>query len=166
MNAMGKDERMSWEGKVKTPRKVLAVASGGGHWEQLMLLRSTLDEFQTVYVTTDPVQASRDNVEAIEFLPDANRNRKLDALRCLWASLRLVRRMKPDVVITTGAMPGLIVIAIGRLFGAKGIWLDSIANSETLSTSGRWAVRLADISLTQWPHLSSEGGAVYRGTLL
>ena len=154
------------ENMVKAPRKVLAVASGGGHWEQLMLLRPALDEFETVYVTTDLVQANRDCIDAVEYLPDANRNGKLAALRCLWAGLRLVRRIRPDVVITTGAMPGLIAVVAGRLFGAKGIWLDSIANSETLSTSGRWAVHLANISLTQWLHLSSDEGAAYRGTLL
>ena len=41
-------------------RKVLAVASGGGHWEQLMLLRDTLDNYDVRFATTDPLIARGD----------------------------------------------------------------------------------------------------------
>ena len=34
-------------------KRVLAVASGGGHWDELMLLRPTLEQYNVQYVTTD-----------------------------------------------------------------------------------------------------------------
>ena len=69
-------------------------------------------------------------------------------------------------VVSTGAAPGYVAIAIGRRFGARTLWLDSIANVEQLSLSGERAIRHADLVLTQWPHLAREGQVEYRGSVL
>ena len=65
----------------------------------------------------------------------------------------LVLKFRPDVVITTGAAPGLVALQIGKLFGARTVWIDSLANAEKISLSGKLAERYADLWLTQWPHL-------------
>lgn len=70
-------------------------------------------------------------------------------LQMLW----LVLKFRPDVVITTGAAPGLVALQIGKLFGARTVWIDSLANAEKISLSGKLAERYADLWLTQWPHL-------------
>ena len=66
----------------------------------------------------------------------------------------ILRRFRPDVVITTGAAPGLVALALARLMGARTIWLESIANAEKLSMSGQLAGRIANLRLTQWAHLA------------
>jgi UDP-N-acetylglucosamine:LPS N-acetylglucosamine transferase len=78
----------------------------------------------------------------------------------------LVLKTRPHVVVTTGAAPGFAAIVFGRLLGAKTVWIDSIANSETLSTSGAKAKRWADVWLTQWEHLAGTGGPDYWGGVL
>jgi UDP-N-acetylglucosamine:LPS N-acetylglucosamine transferase len=75
-------------------------------------------------------------------------------------------RERPDVVVSTGALPGYFSLRLAKLFGAKTIWLDSIANVEELSMSGKMIGRHADLWLTQWPHLATSGGPLYRGTVL
>jgi UDP-N-acetylglucosamine:LPS N-acetylglucosamine transferase len=66
---------------------------------------------------------------------------------------------RPDVVITTGSAPALISVILAKyLFRAHTIWIDSIANAERLSTSGKTAGRFADIWLTQWPQLAKSEG--------
>ena len=55
---------------------------------------------------------------------------------------------------------GLCMIAIGRLLGAKTIWLDSIANSAQLSKAGRVASLIAHVCLTQWPQVAAPLGLV------
>ena len=67
----------------------------------------------------------------------------------LWVLLRV----RPDVVISTGAAPGYFALRFGGLLGARTLWLDSIANAEELSLSGTKASRFADLTLTQWPEL-------------
>ena len=79
----------------------------------------------------------------------------------------ILRAEKPDVVITTGAFPALICLAMAKyLFRARTIWVDSIANCEKLSTSGLHARHVADVWLTQWEHLSGPKGPAYLGAVL
>ena len=86
----------------------------------------------------------------------------MTALSLLWVLIR----ERPDVVISTGAAPGYFGIFFGRLMGARTIWLDSVANAEVLSLAGRKAGRLADLWLTQWPHLAKEGGPTFHGSVI
>lgn len=146
--------------------KVLAVASGGGHWEQLMLLRSAMDKHDVLYGTTTMGLAERDGLDDVVYLPDCNRSSMAQAFKCLSASWRLVRDTKPDVVITTGALPGLFCLVIGRLRGARTVWIDSLANFEKPSMSGQFARRFSTLWLTQWENLARPQGPHYFGGLL
>jgi UDP-N-acetylglucosamine:LPS N-acetylglucosamine transferase len=145
---------------------VLAASSGGGHWEQMMLLRPMLNEFATSYATTIAELGPRAGVELAAVLPDTNRNRPLAALKSCATAWRLVRRLKPDVVISTGALPGLLCIIAGRLTGARTLWLESVANTERLSASGRFARLFATRRMTQWAHLASPPATIFDGALL
>ena len=99
-------------------------------------------------------------------IPDANRWNKVGLARALYAVSRLLWRERPDVVISTGAAQGYLAIRIGRLFGARTIWVDSIANGEELSLSGQKAGPHATLWLTQWAHLARPGGPHYSGSVL
>lgn len=63
---------MSLMGKDMT--RVLAVASGGGHWEQLILLRPTLARYDIRFATTEPAVAVQHGITGAESLPDCNQN--------------------------------------------------------------------------------------------
>jgi hypothetical protein len=52
------------------------------------------------------------------------------------------------------------------LLGAKTVWIDSIANVQTLSMSGRLVRHFADLWLTQWPHLAHADGVRFEGAVL
>ena len=76
------------------------------------------------------------------------------------------RSPRAFVVITTGAAPGFFALRLGKLMGARVVWLDSIANASALSLAGQKAGKHADLWLTQWPELASEDGPDYRGSVL
>jgi hypothetical protein len=78
----------------------------------------------------------------------------------------LLIRVRPDVVVSTGAALGYFAVRFGRWFGARTIWVDSVANAEELSMSGQMAGRHADLWLTQWPHLAREQGPAFLGSVL
>ncbi|MES1985288.1 MAG: glucuronosyltransferase [Pseudomonadota bacterium] len=145
--------------------KILAVASGGGHWEQLMLLRSAMDRHDVLYGTTTVGLAKRDGLDDVVYLPDCSRSSISKALKCLIASWKLVRSVKPDVVITTGALPGLFCLVIARLGGARTVWIDSLANFEKPSMSGKFAGYFSTLWLTQWENLARPNGPHYFGRL-
>ena len=80
--------------------------------------------------------------------------------------LRIFALERPEVVVSTGALPGLLAIILGRLMGARTIWIDSVANTETLSLSGRLCRPFAGLWLTQWPDVARRTGATYAGSVL
>jgi UDP-N-acetylglucosamine:LPS N-acetylglucosamine transferase len=146
--------------------KVLAVASGGGHWVQMLRLEPMFAHYEVVFATVDPGYAFELADRKLLTINDATRWDKLGLIRLALRLLRIIVVERPDAVISTGAAPGFLAIRIGRLFGAKTIWLDSIANAERLSLSGMRAGRYADLWLTQWPHLARAGGPHYAGSVL
>lgn len=149
------------------PPRVLAVASAGGHWTQLLRMRPAFEGCAVVYLTTDKGNASAAGVGArVRRVNDANRWDKLGvarmAVRVLWAVLR----ERPDVVVSTGAAPGYFALRFGKMLGARTVWVDSVANAEELSMTGRMVERFADVWLTQWEHLARPEGPEFAGAVL
>ncbi|HMO46672.1 MAG TPA: glycosyl transferase [Rubrivivax sp.] len=147
--------------------KVLAISSGGGHWVQLLRLRPAFADCDVVFATDkEGYRADLDPGSEFRVVPEANLWKKVGLARALVAVFLLVWRERPDVVISTGAAQGYFAIRIGRLFGARTVWLDSIANSEELSLSGQKVGPYATLWLTQWVHLARPHGPFYRGSVL
>lgn len=147
-------------------RRVLAVASGGGHWQQLMSMRPAFEGHEVKYLTTLAGLPERFGVARSAIVPDCNRNEKLSILLTIFAVGRHVLGFRPQVVISTGAFPGVIALALGRLVGARAVWVDSVANAEEMSMSGRLARRFAHLWLSQWAHVAEAEGADYAGAVL
>lgn len=150
----------------RTKPKVLAIASGGGHWVQLLRLRPAFEGCEVVFATAK--EGYRSDVGSSEFrvIVDANRSNKIGLLKSAWSIFSLLRRERPDVVISTGAAPGFFALKLGRMMGIRTVWVDSIANAEELSMSGDKAGGCADLWLTQWPHLARDNGPAYMGNVL
>lgn len=147
--------------------KLVAIASGGGHWIQLMRLSQFTDRFDTTYISTiDKLDEVFDLKEYFK-ISDCNRNQHLKVILCTIQLLRILCRLKPRVLITTGALPGLISLIICKyLFGSKVIWLDSIANGYELSMSGKIAKKYADLCLSQWEDISRAEKIKFLGAVL
>ncbi len=144
----------------KNKARILAVSSGGGHWVQLLRLRPAFEGHRVAYVT---VRGSyKADVGDVPFyvINDATRWDKVGLVRMCLKLVWILVRERPRVIVSTGAAPGYFALRFGKLLGARTIWLDSIANVEEMSMTGRLVRRWADLWLTQWPHLAegAEGG--------
>ncbi|RPG19135.1 MAG: UDP-N-acetylglucosamine--LPS N-acetylglucosamine transferase [Phycisphaera sp. TMED9] len=149
-----------------TPVRILAIASGGGHWVQLLRLRPAFEGARVTYVTVRRSYASDVPGEDLRVVPDATRWNKLKLLAMATRILWLVASIRPDVIISTGAAPGYFAIRFGRWFGARTCWVDSIANAEELSLSGRKIRRHATKVLSQWPDVAAAEGVEHAGSVL
>lgn len=147
-------------------KRVLAIASAGGHWQQLMLLRPAYAHHDVVYLTTLAGLAQEFDAHPAHVVADCNRNAPVRACISLLQIGWRMLRVRPHVVISTGALPGVIALALGRTMGARTIWVDSVANAEVLSASGRLARRFAHTRLSQWPDVAAQEGAEYAGSIL
>jgi len=146
--------------------KILAIASGGGHWTQLRRLACAFDGHEVVYVSVTHAYADEVAPCRLCVVNDANRWNKIGVVILAIKLIRIVMREKPHIAISTGAAPGFLALVLAKWRGARTIWIDSLANVERLSLSGRLVHRYADLWLTQWPELELPGGPYYRGAIL
>ena len=149
------------------PPRVLAIASAGGHWTQLRRLRPAFEGADVLWVTTKAgYRIEMEAEERFAVVPDANRWNKILLACSAFRILLVILRHRPRIVVTTGAAPGYLAILFAKAFGARTLWVDSIANADELSMSGRLALKTADEVLTQWPHVAQADRPAYRGTIL
>ena len=138
----------------KEKLKIALVASAGGHLTQLLKLADGWEGHEVFYVTTtEEVRGQLRAFGPVYVVGESNRQHPLKVLavlgRCLW----VIWREKPQVVISTGAAAGCLCCYLGKLRGARVLWIDSITNVEQMSLSGRLVRWIADLCLVQWPAL-------------
>jgi UDP-N-acetylglucosamine:LPS N-acetylglucosamine transferase len=146
--------------------KILAVSSGGGHWVQLLRIKRAFEDCDVTFVTVDESYRQQVPGHLFHVVNDANRQNKIALLKTSLRLAWIILNERPDVVVSTGAAPGYLALRLGRLLGARTIWLDSIANVDELSLSGLRIARSADLWLTQWPHLATPDGPLFAGSVL
>ena len=147
--------------------KLLAVSSGGGHWVQLLRLRPAFEGCDVTYATVARSYISDLEPHAqFRTFPDASMWHKHRLLLCAARIALIVLVERPDVIVSTGAAPGYFAVRLGALLGMRTIWVDSVANAEQLSLSGREAGKHVDHWITQWPHLAGSTGPFYHGSVL
>lgn len=148
-------------------KKILAVASSGGHWMQLLRVTKSLEnKFEVCYVSTLSDRETSVEGRSFQLINDFSRTDAVKIVTVFIQAIRIVRNEKPDVVITTGAAPGLVMVFVGWLFRKKTIWIDSLANVEHLSLSGRIASLFVSRIYTQWKGLQNGSKIVFAGSVL
>jgi beta-1,4-N-acetylglucosaminyltransferase len=135
---------------------VLLVCSAGGHLLQLAALRPSWADSARAWVTFDKSDTRsllRDERTYFAFGP-TNRNLRNFA-RNLALAWRLVGRLRPRVILTTGAGIAVPFAWVGRLRGARVVYVESFTRIENLSLSCRLISPIADRVYVQWPELAA-----------
>ena len=136
--------------------KICLAASAGGHLTQLLKLAESWDSFDAVYVSTSQIVTSKLSKAGKTYIIDeCNRAHIIKSFKVLITCLSIASNERPDYVLSTGAEPGFLMCIAAKFFGARVIWVDSIANVKRLSLSGRLIRPFTDLFLTQWPELSN-----------
>lgn len=146
-----------------TKKRVLAVASAGGHWVQLLRLQPAWEDCHIAYISTsqdrkneviEQCEQQQKCIPAFYVIVDATRWEKMKLLKQLCQIFLILLKERPQIIISTGAAPGFFALKLGKLIGARTIWVDSIANTKEMSLSGKKISSSADLWLTQWEHLA------------
>jgi len=147
--------------------KILALASSGGHWMQLLRITKPLENiFEICYVSTLYDREQSVNGQHFYIINDFNRTNTIKVLTVFIQALKIIRSENPDIIITTGAAPGLVMVFTGWLLRKKTIWIDSLANVQKLSLSGRIASLFVSRIYTQWKELQRNGKIFFAGNVL
>jgi UDP-N-acetylglucosamine:LPS N-acetylglucosamine transferase len=147
---------------------VLLTCSSGGHLLQLVALRPAWEGFSRVWVAEDATDSRSLLRGEPAFFPHPPTTR---SWRQLFSDLplawRVLTRVRPKVVLTTGAGAALPYAWLGRLRGARVVYVETVTRIHTPSLSCRLIAPVADRVYVQWPELRARvRHARYAGTVL
>jgi UDP-N-acetylglucosamine:LPS N-acetylglucosamine transferase len=145
--------------------KILAIASGGGHVVELLRLQPAFEGHELVYMSTHESFASSFKGFEYHTVPDFSQWNGYKIPTVARKMYKIITKIKPDVIVTTGAAPGVLALFIGWLTGAKTIWVEALCHAEKISISGKMCRFFADRVYTQWEHLAMPG-IVYAGNIM
>jgi UDP-N-acetylglucosamine:LPS N-acetylglucosamine transferase len=147
--------------------RILAIASGGGHWVELRRILPAFEGLDVAYASRHPESAG--DVPGYDYYTfcDFSRFSRQNFLPLFFQIVHILASVRPRIVITTGSAPALLALVLAKVFlRSKTVWIDSIANVDHLSSSGALARYFADIWLTQWKHLANAKGPQYWGAVI
>ncbi len=139
-------------------KKVIFASSAGGHFAELMCLEKLFKEYEYLIVTekTDSVAMLKQKYN-IEFLKYGSRFYLFKyifvVIYNIFKCLKIVLKFKPDTVVSTGAHTGGIMCYIAKMFGAKIIYIETLAKSKSLSVTGKNMYKKADVFFVQWEEM-------------
>jgi beta-1,4-N-acetylglucosaminyltransferase len=148
--------------------QVLLACSAGGHLLQLLALRPAWEPYSHLWVTDDKSDARsllRD--ERVEFAFGPPNRHPRNVLRNIAMAWRVVRRHRPEVVLTTGAGTAVPFAVVARLHCARVVYVESITRMSSPSVSCRLLAPIADRTYVQWESLAAAmPRSRYAGTIL
>ena len=148
------------------PLKIALVCSHGGHLTEMELLEPAFEGHRCFLVTyrsprTEALSRRR------YLLPNIGTSpwRLLGAfVRAVW----VLGRERPDVVLSTGSEIAIPFLWLGRLLGARTVYVESCCRVTAPSRTGPLVYPVSDLFLVQWPALLDRYGprAQYVGGLM
>jgi UDP-N-acetylglucosamine:LPS N-acetylglucosamine transferase len=150
--------------------KVCLISSTGGHFDELTKIIPAVEEHDYFLITErNKGRQKHNSEEKIYFLIQQERKNAMFILIFMIniiKSLYLYLRERPKVIITTGAGATYPFCLIGKICGAKLIYIESYAKIYSSSATGRLMYKISDEFFIQWETLQdSYPNAKYRGAL-
>jgi beta-1,4-N-acetylglucosaminyltransferase len=132
--------------------KVCIVSSSGGHLTEVRMLRAAYGPYPHFYVLNKQVLLPDDMRDNTTFITHSERDWKV--LLNLFECYHILRRQRPDVILSTGAGPVVPFAIVGRFFfGIRIVFVETIARVERPSLAGRLMYYLAHDFFYHWPGL-------------
>lgn len=148
-------------------KKVCFIASTGGHFEQLMMLKPLMNKYESFIVTEKTDYSVARNSKKIYYLNQVNRNEKTFIFKMILNSFNtfsIFMKEKPDVIISTGALATIPMCLLAKIFKRKLIFIESFAKVNSPTLTGRLLSKFADQFYVQWKDmLKVYPNAIYKG---
>ncbi len=161
--------------------RILVVLGEGGHTRQMLQL---LDQLGSAYAYTYLIAVEDELSEGKIRLPgpvyrigrprskvgggtDSRAQAAWQTLRSFLRIWPLLRQIRPDVVLANGPSIAVPAALLGKLMGARILYVESASRVYEMSSSGRIVYPFADLFIVQWPQLQARyRKAIYAGRLV
>lgn len=152
---------------MRETKKICFIASSGGHYEQLLMLKPLMEEYDSFIITEKTDYGSGIKGQKMYYLYQVNRKEKIfvffmiiNALK----SLGVFIKEKPDFVICTGVLATIPMCLFAKVFGKKLIYIESFAKVTSPTETGKLMYKFADKFYVQWESmLEVYPSAIYIG---
>jgi hypothetical protein len=148
-------------------RRILLVATPGGHLMQLVSLRPAWGGLEPTWVTLSAADSryllAREQVVMAHGPTCRNIPNFLRNLLLAW---RTIRARDPDVILSTGAALAVPFFLVGKLLGKRLVYVESLTRVNDLALSGSLVYPIADTFFVQWDQAAGRRRARYCGSVV
>lgn len=155
-------------------KKVMFISSTGGHFNELMQLKPLFKKYDYHIVTEKDVITEgfkEEYKDRISYLLYGTRAHMLKYIfqftyNCL-KTIFLYMKIRPKYIVTTGTHTAGPMCVLGKIFGSKIIYIETFANRNTKTATGRLIYKFADLFIVQWEEMlkiypkAKLGGSIY-----
>ncbi len=139
---------------------IIFVSSTGGHLSEMLELKDMFNKYD-YHIITEKTKSNTPLIDKypdrVDFLLYGTKHNLLSypfiALFNCFKSLKYYLQYKPKYIITTGAHTAAPLCIIGHFFGSKIIYIETFANMETKTMTGKYTYRFADKFIVQWKNM-------------
>lgn len=140
--------------EMKKKLKICLVGSSGGHLTHLYLLKPFWSEHERFWVTFDKEDARsvlKDERVYNCYFP-TNRNVK-NLIKNTLLAWKVLRKEKPDLIISSGAAVAVPFFYIGKILGCKTVYIEVFDRIDTPTVTGKIVYPITDLFVVQWEEL-------------
>lgn len=134
--------------------KVCLVGSSGGHLTHLYLLKRFWNDKDRFWVTFDKEDANsllKDEKKYNCYYP-TNRNIK-NLIKNTFLAIKVLKKERPDLIISSGAAVAVPFFYIGKLFGAKTVYIEVFDRIDKPTLTGKLVYPITDLFVVQWEEM-------------
>jgi UDP-N-acetylglucosamine:LPS N-acetylglucosamine transferase len=133
--------------------KLLLVCSSGGHFAGMVRMERFWSRHSRAWVTFDsPSTRGRLAGERVWWAFSPTNRNLFNLVRNFCLAIAVLLREQPEVILSTGAGVAVPFLVLGRLFGCRVAFVESLTRTTTLSLSARLVLPIGDVYV-QWPQL-------------
>lgn len=134
--------------------KVCLVGSSGGHLTHLYMLKPFWENKDRFWVTFDKEDARSLLEDEIVYPCYYPTNRSLKALFInTKLAIKVLKKEKPDLIVSSGAAVAVPFFYIGKLFGAKTIYIEVFDRIDHSTITGKMVYPVTDRFIVQWEEM-------------
>lgn len=134
--------------------KVCLVGSSGGHLAHLHMLKPFWEKRDRFWVTFDKEDARsilKDETMYNCYYP-TNRN-VINLFKNTLLAFKILKKEKPDLIVSTGAAVAVPFFYIGKLMGSKTIYIEVFDRIDSSTITGKLVYPVTDEFIVQWEEM-------------
>lgn len=136
--------------------KVCLVGSSGGHLTHLYMLKPFWKDKKRFWVTFNKkdAQSVLENEKKYYCYYPTNRN-IINLIKNTFLAIKILKKEKPDLIISSGAAVAVPFFYIGKLMGAKTVYIEVFDRINKSTLTGKLVYPVTDKFIVQWEEMKT-----------